>query len=193
MAPSSSEKVNPNVRFESALTASEDDVSAVERLLGRRPMTAFEVVVRRVDGVPVVTRNAPFTEDGTPMPTRYWLLPSAVATTAIGRLESNGGVRRAEAEISASEIAQAHEAYAADRDADIPVDWSGPRPTGGVGGTRVATKCLHAHYAHFLAGGDDAVGRWVFDQLSVNERDIPVTSHVADAAGSENSKESFHA
>ena len=27
-------------------------------------------------------------------------------------------------------------------------------------------KCLHAHYAWFLAGGDDPVGRWVADHLA---------------------------
>jgi hypothetical protein len=26
-------------------------------------------------------------------------------------------------------------------------------------------KCLHAHYAWHLAGGDDPVGRWVAEQL----------------------------
>ncbi|HBA94425.1 MAG TPA: hypothetical protein DCZ35_01130, partial [Acidimicrobiaceae bacterium] len=26
-------------------------------------------------------------------------------------------------------------------------------------------KCLHAHYAWFLAGGDDPVGRWVHARL----------------------------
>jgi hypothetical protein len=26
-------------------------------------------------------------------------------------------------------------------------------------------KCLHAHYAWYLAGGDDPVGRWVDEQL----------------------------
>jgi hypothetical protein len=25
----------------------------------------------------------------------------------------------------------------------------------------VGVKCLHAHYAWYLAGGDDPVGRWV--------------------------------
>jgi hypothetical protein len=34
-----------------------------------------------------------------------------------------------------------------------------------VGGTRQGVKCLHAHYAWFLAGGDDPVGRWVAGQL----------------------------
>jgi hypothetical protein len=26
-------------------------------------------------------------------------------------------------------------------------------------------KCLHAHYAWWLAGGDDPVGRWVAEHL----------------------------
>jgi exopolyphosphatase/pppGpp-phosphohydrolase len=35
-----------------------------------------------------------------------------------------------------------------------------------VGGTRIGVKCLHAHYAWHLAGGDDPVGRWVAEQLA---------------------------
>jgi uncharacterized protein len=157
----------------------ESDLEAVTRLLGRVPKTAFEVVVRRSDGLPVVTRNAPFENDGTPMPTRYWLLPSSRASEAIGRLEAGGGVRRAESVVPADEIAAAHAAYAADRDSDIPTDHAGPRPSGGVGGTRVGTKCLHAHYAFFLAGGDDPVGRWVFDQLEPFERDETIVGNLA--------------
>mgnify|MGYP006284588455 CR=1 FL=1 len=35
-----------------------------------------------------------------------------------------------------------------------------------AGGTRVGVKCLHAHYAYHLAGGDDPVGRWVHNTLN---------------------------
>src|SRR3954453_11960315 len=35
---------------------------------------------------------------------------------------------------------------------------AGTREGGGVGGTRRGIKCLHAHYANHLAGGDDVVG-----------------------------------
>lgn len=136
-----------------------DDLAAVTRLLGRTPAGAFEVVVRDEAGAPVVIRNAPLLNDGTPMPTRYWLV-GEVAHRAVSRLESLGGVRRAEADVDAQALAAAHLAYAAERDAAIPPDWSGPRPSGGVGGTRRGVKCLHAHYAWFLAGGDDPVGRW---------------------------------
>ena len=49
--------------------ASEQDRETVRGLLGRDPKTEFEVCFRRVDGTPVVLRNAPFERDGTPMPT----------------------------------------------------------------------------------------------------------------------------
>ena len=137
----------------------------VAELLGRIPQSDFEVVVRDAHGDPVVLRNAPFLHDGTPMPTRYWLAGREL-NRLIGRLEAAGGVRRAEAEIPPAEIADAHARYAAERDADIPLDHAGPRPSGGVGGTREGVKCLHAHYAWFLAGGDDPVGRWVADRLA---------------------------
>jgi hypothetical protein len=141
-----------------------DDHELVTELLGRTPQSDFEVVVRDAHGEPVVLRNAPFLRDGKPMPTRYWLA-GRDTNRLIGRLEAAGGVRRAEAEVPAAEIADAHVRYAAERDAAIPTGHTGPRPSGGVGGTREGVKCLHAHYAWFLAGGDDPVGRWVADHL----------------------------
>jgi hypothetical protein len=137
----------------------------VASLLGRQPRGAYDVVVSDEGGGPVVIRNAPLLHDGTPMPTRYWLV-GAAQRDAVSRVEAAGGVRRAEAEVDPLDVADAHARYAAERDAAVPPDWSGPRPSGGVGGTRVGVKCLHAHYAWFLAGGDDPVGRWVSGQLN---------------------------
>ena len=141
-----------------------DDVALLTERLGRPPEGDFEVVVRNPDDSPVVIRNAPFLRDGTPMPTRYWLVDPALRA-AVSGLESAGGVRAAEAAVDPVELAAAHVAYAADRDAAIDSGHAGPRPSGGVGGTRKGVKCLHAHYAFFLAGGDDPVGRWVEEQL----------------------------
>lgn len=142
-----------------------DDHDRVQALLGRPPQGTYEVVVRDADGDPVVLRNAPILDDGTPMPTRYWLVgPRQVV--AVSRLESVGGVRRAEAELDPAAVADAHRRYAAERDAVITADHVGPRPSGGVAGTRVGIKCLHAHYAWYLAGGDDVVGAWVAAQLA---------------------------
>ena len=109
-------------------------------------------------------RNAPLLPDATPMPTRYWLCDPALRS-AIGTLESQGGVRQAEAAVDGDELAATHAAYAAERDAALPAGHVGPTPFGGVGGTREGVKCLHAHYAHWLAGGADPVGAWVHDEL----------------------------
>jgi hypothetical protein len=148
---------------------SEADRAAVAELLGRAPESEFEVVVRSASGAPVVIRNAPFLRDGRPMPTRYWLVGDR-ERVLVGRLESAGGVRRSEVAVDLDELAAAHARYAAERDALVPADHEGPRPSGGVGGTARGVKCLHAHYAWYLAGGDDPVGRWVADHL---ETEVP--------------------
>lgn len=141
-----------------------NDLERVEELLGRRPRCDFDVVVRDQHGDPVVVRNHPFLHDGTPMPTRYYLV-GADLVRAVSRVEAAGGVDRVEAELDDAEIAAIHDRYAAERDAAIPHDHEGPRPSGGVGGTRVGVKCLHAHVAHHLATGDDAIGRWTLARI----------------------------
>jgi hypothetical protein len=146
------------------VTASLDERAEVAELLGRLPQGDFDVVVRDGSGRAVVIANAPLLDDGRPMPTRYWLVGDR-ERVRVGRLEADTGVRRAEAAVDPAALAAAHRRYAAERDALIPADHAGPRPSGGVGGTRQGVKCLHAHYAWYLAGGDDPVGRWVQEQL----------------------------
>ena len=96
--------------------AAPDDVAALTELLGREPQAEFEVVVRDADGAPVVVRNAPFTRDGTPMPTRYWLVDPEL-NLQVSRLEAAGGVRDAQAAVDPAELRAAHDRYAAERDA----------------------------------------------------------------------------
>jgi uncharacterized protein len=137
----------------------------VKALLGREPRGPFEVVLRDVDGGPMVIQNGPVLDDGTPMPTRYWLIGKE-AKLAVDRLEAAGGVTKAAEAVDPAELERAHRRYAAERDSALPAGWPGPRPRGGVGGTRRGVKCLHAHYAWYLVGGDDPVGRWVAQQLA---------------------------
>jgi hypothetical protein len=146
------------------MPASPADVDDVTRLLGRAPRAEFDVVVRDERGEPLVIRNAPLLHDGTPMPTRYWLV-GADANRSVSALEADGGVRAAEAAVDAVELAAAHDRYARERDRALPQGHTGPKPYGGVAGTRRGVKCLHAHYAWHLAGGDDPVGRWVAARL----------------------------
>jgi exopolyphosphatase/guanosine-5'-triphosphate,3'-diphosphate pyrophosphatase len=146
---------------------SAEDIARITELLGRVPQGKFEVVVRALDGDPVVLRNQPLLPDGTPMPTLYWLC-GARENVLIGRLEATGAVNQVEAELDAALIAASHDRYAAERDALIPADHTGPRPFGGVAGTRIGVKCLHAHFGWWLAGGDDPVGDWVAEKLSLS-------------------------
>ena len=164
------------------LRASERE--AVARQLGREPTTTFEVVARCVepDGRsthPLVIRNHPRDPDGNPFPTLYWLTcPEAVK--AVSRVESGGEIgrlnERYEREPEFREaVDRGHEEYARERGGLLPEarDW------GGVGGTRTGVKCLHAHYANHLAGGDDAVGRLVAERVEPVHPDEPRGGRVA--------------
>lgn len=141
-----------------------DEHGRIVSLLGRQPRGGYDVVVRNEAGDPVVIRNNPLLADATPMPTLYWLVGEA-EREAVSRLEAAGGVREAAAAVDRDALQAAHDRYAAERDALLPGGHGGPRPSGGVGGTRQGVKCLHAHYAYHLAGGDDPVGRWVAQRL----------------------------
>lgn len=137
------------------------DREVVEAQLGRPLRSDADVVVRCHLGVPVVTRVPPVLDDGTPFPTRYWLT-CPLASRRIGRLESAGGVeamdRRADADPDfGARLEAAHDRYRAERDASLP-EGAGPRPEGGVAGSRGGVKCLHAHYADHAVGNDNPVG-----------------------------------
>lgn len=99
------------------------------------------------------------------MPTRFWLC-DPVLVHAISQLESDGGVNIAQTEIDPERIAITHARAAAERDSLIPENHDGPRPFGGVGGTRRGVKCLHTHFANYLAGAPDSVGEWVATVLT---------------------------
>jgi exopolyphosphatase/guanosine-5'-triphosphate,3'-diphosphate pyrophosphatase len=141
------------------------DLTTVADQLGREPTTPFTVVARCPDGHPLVIRNEPYGADGKPFPTLFWLTCPA-ASKAVSRLESEGWIARLnerlteEPELS-SAIERAHEEYANER----ARGHLGAEAFGGVGGTRTGVKCLHAHYANHVAGGNDPVGRWTAERI----------------------------
>ena len=101
------------------------------------------------------------------MPTLFWLVDRELHD-AVSRLEGEGGVHRFEGLVAPEELARTHDDYARRRrDATVLVD--AVQANGGVGGTRVGVKCLHAHLANYLAGGDDPVGRLVGETVGVPE------------------------
>jgi hypothetical protein len=115
----------------------------------------------------MVIANEPLLLDGTPMPTRYWLVDPSIRAR-IAQLEAEGGVKEAQAAVDPAALAAVHDRYAAERDALLPPAWPGPRPAGGVGGTRQGVKCLHAHVAWWLVGGDDPVGAWAAERIGLS-------------------------
>ena len=153
-----------------------DDRQVIETQIGRPLRADPEVVSRCHLGLPVVIRVPPILDDGTPFPTLYWLT-CPLATTRIGRLEGAGGVKRVEAKAAAdpefgSALETAHRDYEAERDALLADDTS-PRPSGGVAGTTVGVKCLHAHYAHTRGEGENPVGELVADWIEPLDCDQP--------------------
>lgn len=150
-----------------------DDREIVGRQLGR-PSRAFRrVVVRCPYGFPAVTEQAPYTDDGEPFPTTYYLTcPHLVA--AVSRLEAAGGVERwsraaaADPELAASlrtatdEQRRVRRELAADslaRGAEV-LDL-------GIGGSRSPghLKCLHAHAAFALARPGYALGERILSEI----------------------------
>jgi exopolyphosphatase / guanosine-5'-triphosphate,3'-diphosphate pyrophosphatase len=122
-------------------------------------------VARCGPGHPLVIQNHPIDAAGDPFPTLYWLTcPEAVG--AVSRLEAEGWIKRLERRSRedaafGGALQDAHSSHAAERGRLVP----GSEVWGGVGGSRAGLKCLHAHYAHRLAGGPDPVGAWVAERV----------------------------
>lgn len=66
----------------------------------------------------------------------------------------------------------AHREYQTQRDVQVP-EGASPAPSGGVGGARAGVKCLHAHYAHTRAGGNNPVGELVQDWIEPLDCPVP--------------------
>lgn len=124
-----------------------DDRGVVSWQLGR-PARPFRSVARRCAyGFPAVTEQAPYTDDGRPFPTTFYLTcPWLVA--GISRVEAGGGVARWARAAAADEALGVSLA-----DADAEQRRLRPELDVGIGGTRTpgAIKCLHAHAAFALA------------------------------------------
>lgn len=148
---------------------SPDKVSRVlEKQLGREAAYEYEVVKWCDYGWPVVIRNAPLSRAGAPNPNVYYLTcPYLRKKVAV--LEDSGEIEkihervRADARL-AKALDNAHREHArawkkmAARVMEIPAVHSlkiaGARDSQSI-------KCLHAHYAYFLANPEYPVGELI--------------------------------
>jgi exopolyphosphatase/guanosine-5'-triphosphate,3'-diphosphate pyrophosphatase len=157
------------------------DLTLVALQLGREPTTPFTVVARCPGGHPLVIRNRPYDAQGRPFPTLFWLTcPDAVR--AVSRLEAEGWIGRLNERAGtdpelAGALDRAHREYARER----ALEAEGAEAFGGVGGTARGIKCLHAHYANHLSGGQDPVGAWTAERIEpVHEGERPGRVGVVD-------------
>ena len=150
---------------------SSETQALVSAQLGKPSRGDGEVVSRCGLGLPVVIEVHPELE-GDPFPTLYWLT-CPLARIRVSRIEQRGGVREFTARLDsdptfATAFAEAQTSYAAARAARLP---SGSpvldRLRGGVGGAEGGVKCLHAHYAHRRAGGENPVGAAIEGEVDV--------------------------
>lgn len=131
------------------MTEASKDREIVTRQLGRNPKP-FRVAARCPFGEPGVVEN----ERARNMPTRFWITCPALAA-AISRVESTGGVRAAQQEVGAEEVAAVHAEHLARYGTRV----AGVREGGYV-------KCLHAFTALHLAGEiPNPVAEWTLARL----------------------------
>ena len=134
------------------LRASEGDRATVAGQLGREP-APFRVAARCPAGRPSVIEN----ERRREMPTTFWLTCPSLAA-AISRIEAEGGVRRAQAEVGAETVEGVHDEH---------LERYGSRVAGvGAGGALGRVKCLHAFTALQLSGAlPNPVARWTLERI----------------------------
>ena len=146
------------------------DIQILAAQLGRTPRGVRAVLTRCRDGYPEVVLNSPLLSAEEPFPTVYWLTcPLLVKEIAV--LENEGWIARFQSMIeqdasSREAFAGAQAAYRESRKRMVteiralPAYAEEVLARVGIGGVADLSKvkCLHAHYAHFLATGANPIG-----------------------------------
>ena len=106
----------------------------------------------------MVIESHPRLEDGTPFPTTFWLTCPILAKR-ISTIEGDAGMVDLNEHLtgngeSRQRLADAISRYIARRDLHEVIDGDIP------GGGPERVKCLHAHAAHELVGGQNPAGSW---------------------------------
>ena len=161
----------------------ERDLAILEEQLGRSPRGVRAIERRCSAGHPQVIRVYPLL-DGKPFPTLYWLTcPSLIKQ--IARLEHQGWIERLERRMERAPEMRAryfesHRAYIEERWRELSEgdrQWvieRGLEPIfeeRGIGGLRDWTKvkCLHLHYAHYQARGENVIGAFLVESFQITE------------------------
>lgn len=158
---------------------SAEHLEIIEQSLGRKPKGSYKVERVGSDNKPLVISVLPIVE-GKPFPTTYWLVSSKLKKL-ISHIERDGFISQLDEKIKTDASLKAtlisnHENYQNDRkqlaenlvDNDLAkyneMSWDNL----GIGGIRDwdHIKCLHLHYAHFLAR-ENIIGKIIEDEFSL--------------------------
>jgi len=155
----------PSFSFEN-MKISRVDVKLIEKQLGRNPRSVLKVLKRCGEGYPQVILSSPVLEDGTPFPTIFWLT-CPFLIKEVSRLEGKGLIKHLQSRIKEDgsfrlELNEAHDDYRGKR-AELPGFRKDKCNDTGIAGISNLNnlKCLHAHFAHYLATGLNPVGKLV--------------------------------
>lgn len=151
-----------------------EDLEVVARQLGRRPRALRRVAARCPFGLPAVTEQDPYDEEGRPFPTTYYLTCRHLVAS-IARLEASGGVERWSERARTDPAMKASVVQATREQRTVRRELAAGR-TGrddgaslelGIGGTHTPEllKCLHAHAAFALARPGYQLGERILAEL----------------------------
>jgi hypothetical protein len=180
------------------MAPSQKEREVISSQLGRKPKGVLEVTNYSENGDPLVIKTNPIivSEPQTPNPELYEPFPTLYYLThpetveAVSRLEDLGLIRKYELKIEEDdelrkEFLKAQKNYTKER-----IKVAGLRlfqlkenkrcviEKTGIGGVKDLTKikCLHAHYAHYLATGKNPIGKIVHEELTFDSK-IQSTKH----------------
>ncbi|CAM9739748.1 unnamed protein product [Ectocarpus sp. 6 AP-2014] len=185
-----------NIVVEKAFDLGEEE-EVIHRQLGFRPTNVHSIAARAMTGEPTVLRLYPLAvslkgararnAERQPFPTMYWLsCPSLKA--AVSQLENQGLIleweRRLQADpVIMADMEAAHKSYAEERWSLLSAEdvdtikrqgWEKSFSNGVAGIVQPRhIKCLHTHFAHFLATGRNVVGKWTQEALDAGKH-LPV-------------------
>ncbi len=161
----------------------ERDLRIIEEQLGRRPRGVVAVERRCPAGHPQVIKVYPLLGKE-PFPTLFWLTCPEIVRQ-ISRLEHEGWIERLEELIKGDpelrrRYHESHRTYIRERWQTLREEdkrWLEAHgllevfQRRGIGGLRDwdAVKCLHMHYAHYKARGENPIGEWIAERFAIRE------------------------
>ncbi|HEY2542866.1 MAG TPA: DUF501 domain-containing protein [Gaiellaceae bacterium] len=151
------------------------DRAVVALQLGREPRAFRRVAVRCPFGRPAITEQHPYSPEGEPVPTTYYVTCRHLVA-ALSRLEAAGGVERWTARAEAEPALAESRARADDEQRGIRRGLAGGETgrdggasldlgVGGAGDRRGSLKCLHAHAAFALAQPGYELGERILEEV----------------------------